>query len=375
MLHRSVDDTATGLGRDARRLSTAVRPARRRRLRAHRRAALAVDRFRRGIRSRWLASARSGSFRRTRSPARLRHRRGAGAVRRPRRPLDPLPRGADHRRLRTDARRARPRRRLAAGARRLAADRRRARRRARRPRRDGRVRPPGRLARRAATERCGAARRDAAPGDRLAGDALPSRYARTLTKYRYGPGVFKVDWALDGPIPWTNADCATGGDRPPRRNARRDRRRRARRAARPAPRAAVRAARAAEPVRPEPGAGRHAHGVGLLPRAERLDRRHDRSHRGAGRAVRPRLPRPGHRPAHDEHRRVRGARRQLRRRRHQRRRRRPPPVRRPPDDSACTRGAHRSTASTSARVRTPPGGGVHGMCGWHAAHEVLRSTR
>ena len=41
----------------------------------------------------------------------------------------------------------------------------------------------------------------------LAGDSLPSRYARTLTKYRYGPGVFKVDWSLDGPIPWTNADC------------------------------------------------------------------------------------------------------------------------------------------------------------------------
>ncbi|MET0909874.1 MAG: NAD(P)/FAD-dependent oxidoreductase [Ilumatobacteraceae bacterium] len=41
----------------------------------------------------------------------------------------------------------------------------------------------------------------------LAGDALPSRYARTLTRYRYGPGVFKVDWALDGPIPWTNPDC------------------------------------------------------------------------------------------------------------------------------------------------------------------------
>jgi len=42
----------------------------------------------------------------------------------------------------------------------------------------------------------------------LAGDSLPSRYVRTLTKFRYGPGVFKVDWALDGPIPWTNTDCA-----------------------------------------------------------------------------------------------------------------------------------------------------------------------
>ncbi len=33
---------------------------------------------------------------------------------------------------------------------------------------------------------------------------LPPRYRRTLARYRYGPGVFKVDWALDGPVPWTN---------------------------------------------------------------------------------------------------------------------------------------------------------------------------
>lgn len=37
---------------------------------------------------------------------------------------------------------------------------------------------------------------------RIAGDAVPPRYARALDRYRYGPGVFKVDWALDGPIPW-----------------------------------------------------------------------------------------------------------------------------------------------------------------------------
>ncbi len=30
-----------------------------------------------------------------------------------------------------------------------------------------------------------------------------------LSKFRYGPGVFKVDWALDGPIPWRAKDCAT----------------------------------------------------------------------------------------------------------------------------------------------------------------------
>jgi len=37
---------------------------------------------------------------------------------------------------------------------------------------------------------------------RIAGEAAPARYARALDRYRYGPGVFKVDYALDGPIPW-----------------------------------------------------------------------------------------------------------------------------------------------------------------------------
>lgn len=36
----------------------------------------------------------------------------------------------------------------------------------------------------------------------LAGSRLPSRYRRRLERWRYGPGVFKVDYALDGPIPW-----------------------------------------------------------------------------------------------------------------------------------------------------------------------------
>jgi phytoene dehydrogenase-like protein len=43
---------------------------------------------------------------------------------------------------------------------------------------------------------------------RVAGDALPNRYRRALGRYRYGAGVFKLDWALDGPIPWANPDCA-----------------------------------------------------------------------------------------------------------------------------------------------------------------------
>ncbi|MCH2173955.1 NAD(P)/FAD-dependent oxidoreductase [Myxococcota bacterium] len=36
---------------------------------------------------------------------------------------------------------------------------------------------------------------------------LPAGYVRRLRRYRYGPGVFKVDWALDGPIPWRDPNC------------------------------------------------------------------------------------------------------------------------------------------------------------------------
>jgi phytoene dehydrogenase-like protein len=44
--------------------------------------------------------------------------------------------------------------------------------------------------------------------DAIAGDALPAGYRARLRRFRYGPGVFKVDWALDGPIPWTAEPCA-----------------------------------------------------------------------------------------------------------------------------------------------------------------------
>jgi phytoene dehydrogenase-like protein len=42
----------------------------------------------------------------------------------------------------------------------------------------------------------------------IAGHRLPARYARALRRYRYGPGAFKVDWALDGPVPWAAPQCA-----------------------------------------------------------------------------------------------------------------------------------------------------------------------
>ena len=43
----------------------------------------------------------------------------------------------------------------------------------------------------------------------LAADLLPNSYCRRLQRYRYGPGTFKMDWALDGPIPWRNPEVAT----------------------------------------------------------------------------------------------------------------------------------------------------------------------
>ena len=42
----------------------------------------------------------------------------------------------------------------------------------------------------------------------LAGDVLPQPYRRKLEAYRYGPGAFKLDWALSAPIPWKSPECA-----------------------------------------------------------------------------------------------------------------------------------------------------------------------
>jgi phytoene dehydrogenase-like protein len=42
----------------------------------------------------------------------------------------------------------------------------------------------------------------------IAGDKAPAGYRRRLERYRYGPGVFKMDWALHAPVPWRARDCA-----------------------------------------------------------------------------------------------------------------------------------------------------------------------
>jgi phytoene dehydrogenase-like protein len=43
---------------------------------------------------------------------------------------------------------------------------------------------------------------------RIAGSSLPHRYRRALERYRYGAAAFKLDWALDGPVPWRAPACA-----------------------------------------------------------------------------------------------------------------------------------------------------------------------
>lgn len=42
---------------------------------------------------------------------------------------------------------------------------------------------------------------------RIAGKQLSTRYRRALERFRYGAGSFKIDWALDAPIPWRNPEC------------------------------------------------------------------------------------------------------------------------------------------------------------------------
>jgi len=51
---------------------------------------------------------------------------------------------------------------------------------------------------------------DVTPGQllQIAGERFNDKCRKRLKSHRYGPGVFKIDWALDGPIPWKAAECA-----------------------------------------------------------------------------------------------------------------------------------------------------------------------
>ena len=46
---------------------------------------------------------------------------------------------------------------------------------------------------------------------RMTNGLLPRGYQRSLTRFRLGPGAFKVDWALSGPIPWKADACRRAG--------------------------------------------------------------------------------------------------------------------------------------------------------------------
>jgi phytoene dehydrogenase-like protein len=46
---------------------------------------------------------------------------------------------------------------------------------------------------------------------RIAGEQLPSRYRRRLERFRHAPGIFKIDYALSEPIPWKNEACRRAG--------------------------------------------------------------------------------------------------------------------------------------------------------------------
>jgi phytoene dehydrogenase-like protein len=46
---------------------------------------------------------------------------------------------------------------------------------------------------------------------RITGENLPIRYRRAFERFRYGPGIFKIDYALDGPLPWIHEVCQRAG--------------------------------------------------------------------------------------------------------------------------------------------------------------------
>ncbi len=45
----------------------------------------------------------------------------------------------------------------------------------------------------------------------IAGDRMPARIRRAFRRYPHGPGSFKVDFALEGPVPWTADECRRAG--------------------------------------------------------------------------------------------------------------------------------------------------------------------
>ena len=217
--------------------------------------------------------------------------------------------------------------------------------------------------------RCWTSRRDRSSA--IAGDRLSGRVRRRATAFRYGPGVFKVDWALDGPVPWAAegsrraATLHLGGTMEEVAASEAD----------------VAAGRHPErpyvlfvqyaPWDPSRAPDGKAVGVGVLPRARGVDGGHDRADRGPGRALRARVSATGSWPG-----------RRARRRRWRRTTRTTSAATSTAASrtsaSWCSGRGRRSTRTASATglylcsSSAPPGGGVHGMSGLHAARSALR---
>ena len=99
----------------------------------------------------------------------------------------------------------------------------------------------------------------------VAGERITRGYRKGMARYRYGMGAFKMDWALDGPIPWRAPECAqaatvhVGGSFGEIADAEETVWQGGH------PEAALCAAGPAHSIRPKPCPGRQAHRVGVLP--------------------------------------------------------------------------------------------------------------
>ena len=134
----------------------------------------------------------------------------------------------------------------------------------------------------------------------MAGEHFGRRYRTALRAFRPGASTIKVDWALDGPIPWESDETRRAGtvhvagteaellDAVTTARSR-------------LPDRPFLLARPADGRRPDPRTRGQAHRLGLHPWAGGLDRlpRARRAHGGAGGALRSRLPRPDPRPPRD----------------------------------------------------------------------------
>ena len=209
----------------------------------------------------------------------------------------------------------------------------------------------------------------------IAGHRLPGGYLRRLGRYRYGPGAFKLDWALDGPIPWRRGRLRPRRHAPPGGHPRGGRRRRATGLSRRAPRAAVRPARrsrACSTRRAAPSGKQTAWAYCHVPNgstvdmADRIEAQIERFAPGfRDRILARQVMVPGDFQRYnanyiggDINGGVQDFRQFFTR-----------PVARVVPYSTPIRGLYLCSSST------PPGGGVHGMCGYFAARGPRRGLR